>query len=90
MNLLRIVLRLRLQEPVIAISNDGQPRAMCCKCRSGQAELATRQVTVCAVNVLRPTEEDLEVAGNRPAYALHDYRDFELKPQPKSRTIQLH
>jgi len=67
------------------------PRAMCCKCFywSGRVGCLPADL-VCAVNYPQPTKEDLEVAGNRPAYAVHDCPDFKLKPQPESRTIQLH
>lgn len=79
------------QEPAIKYNADGAARAMCSKCRywSGRIGNAASDL-ICAVNVPRPTEEELDAANHRPAYALHDCRDFELKPQPESRTIQLH
>jgi len=91
MNIFMIIMRGKPSEPLIDIGNDGQLRATCHRCRywSGRIGNAPSDL-VCAVNVPRPTEEELATANHRPAYALHDCPDFELKQQPESRTIQLH
>lgn len=91
MNFLQIVLRLKPKKPDIAPDSEGQPRAMCCKCRYWSGRIGDKDNDlVCAVNVPQPTQEDLEAVSLRIAYAPHDCPDFELKPQPESRTIQWH
>ena len=91
MNIVLKIMGIKSQEPPIEYGDDGLPRAMCYSCHywSGRAGNAPSDL-VCAVNVPEPTKEELDRAGGRPAYTYHDCPDFERKPQPESRTIQLH
>lgn len=73
--------------------NDTTPRSgvACYRCKYWSGLIGDDPShLVFAVNVPRPTQEELEGVSLRVAYALHDCPDFEEKPQPESRTIRLH
>ena len=82
MHIFTMVMRINSRKPAPEHVNTDRPQATCHRCYYWSGKLGmTPSELMCAVNVPKPTEEELGAAGNRRAYAFHNCPDFKENPQ---------
>ena len=77
MYVFKMIMRSNSRKPAIERGDTDRPRATCHRCYYWSGKLGmTPSELMCAVNVPRPTEEELDAAGDHRAYAFHNCPDF--------------
>lgn len=81
MYVFKMIMRSNSRKLAIEQSDTDRPRATCYRCYYWSGKLGmTPSELMCAVNVPKPTEEELDAAGDRRAYAFHNCPDFKENP----------
>ena len=77
MYVFKMIMRSNSRKPATEHGDTDHPRSTCHRCYYWSGKLGmTPSELMCAVNVPKPTEEELNAAGDRRAYALHNCPDF--------------
>ena len=88
MHIFEMIMRSNSRKPATEHADTDRPRATCHRCYywSGKPGTSLSEL-VCAVNVPKPTEAELDTAHYRLAYTFHDCSDFKEHPMtaPPSR-----